>query len=186
MRDNYFFQITNRKKYYYTVFANILLLICFVLYALVKYNLYKNNQCNSLWVCIILPFFILLIFLVRLFFVFTKRNLEYTNFHLALLATVCWASIGNWLPACIILAFGLFEYLVNRDAICSINKNGVQISTIPAKKYTWDTIENVLLKNGYFTLDLKNNKLFQVDISEEVIPFDEKDLEDYVERNLKK
>jgi NADH:ubiquinone oxidoreductase subunit 5 (subunit L)/multisubunit Na+/H+ antiporter MnhA subunit len=185
MRDNYFFQITNRKKYYYTVFSNILMLINFVLFALVKYNLYQNKQCTSILSCLVLPSTILLLFLIRLFFVFTKRNLEYTNLHLALLATVCWASIGNWLPSCITFVFGLFEYLVNRDAICSINKNGVHISTIPSKKYAWSAIENVILKNGYFTLDLKNNKIFQVDVSEETIPFKEQQLEEFVMHNLK-
>lgn len=184
MRDNFFFTITNKKKYLYTIFANILLLLNFIFFALIKFNLYQSKICTSLTSCIVIPCFIVLLFLFRFYYTITKRNLSFTNLHYALLASFLWASIYNWQIAIAILLLGLFEYLVNKDIDCTINHNGITLHTIPIKKYEWKDLSNVLWENGIFTIDQKNNRLFQVDISEEVIPFQKEEFVAFVSSHL--
>jgi hypothetical protein len=167
MRDAYFFTITNPKKYYYTLIANIILLVSFVSFSIIKYLLYKSGDCTSIFNCILFPNILLAIFLIRLFYVFTKRTLEFTNLHFAIIACIGWLNMQNWLIAAIILLLGVMEYVVNKDANCVINNKGIRINSFPAKKYLWKNIEHVLLKEGIFTIDQKNNKLFQIDVSEE-------------------
>ncbi len=179
MRDAFFFTITNPKKYYYTLIANIILLVSFVSYSIIKYFLYKSGECNSIFNCIIFPNTIFIIFFVRLFYVITKRKLEFTNLHFAIIASIGWLNIHYWVIAIIIFLLGVIEYVINKDANCTINKNGVIINSFPTRKYAWQNIENLMIKEGIFTIDQKNNKLFQIDVSEEVIPFQEEDLNNF-------
>jgi hypothetical protein len=183
MRTAYFFSITNSKKYYYTLFANILLLVNFAIFSFIKYQLYYNHTC-TVFSCIVLPNTILAIFLVRLFFVFTKRKLAFTNFHFALVAAAGWLGIQQWIAAAVILVLGLIEYIVNRDLYCITDKNGVTITSFPKRSYLWKEVNNVLMKDGIFTIDQKNNRILQLDISEEIIPFTEEAYNSFVKEQL--
>jgi hypothetical protein len=104
--------------------------------------------------------------------------------HYAFLASALWASIDSWPIAIVILLLGLFEYLVNKDIDCAINHHGITLHTIPIKKYEWKDLNNVLIENGIFTIDQTNNKLFQIDISEEVIPFQKDEFKAFVSSQL--
>jgi hypothetical protein len=184
MQPVFNFQITNHKKKYYTIIANILLLLSFSLYSLYQYNLYSQNLCSNTLKCLVLPNLLLVIFLVRFFFMVTKIKLEFTNFHFAILAAICWFSVQHWAAGIVILCLGLLEYVVNKDAFCCIDGEGITLSTFPIRKYKWDNLSNVVLKEGIFTIDQKNNKLFQIDISEEILAFSEESLNNFAAKQL--
>ncbi len=184
MQTGFHFQITNTKRKYYTLLANLLLLVSFSLYSLYQYNLYSQNLCTHTWKCLVLPNLILIFFLIRFFFVLTKRKLEFTNFHFAILSTLCWMSISHWITAAIVLCLGLLEYLVNKDTFCRIDTNGISLSSFPKRNYKWETLANVILKEGIFTIDQKNNKIFQIDISEENLAFSEENLNNFAAKML--
>lgn len=63
--------------------------------------------------------------------------------------------------------FSFFGYFANRKLAVGINEIGVIYPSVPSKLFEWKDIEQVLLKNNVLTIDLKNNKLIQVSISEE-------------------
>jgi hypothetical protein len=184
MQTGFHFQITNTKKKYYTLIANLLLLVSFSLYSLYQYNLHSQHLCTNTWKCLILPNLILAIFLVRFFFVVTKQKLEFTNFHFAILSAICWLSVSHWMTAAIILCLGILEYLVNKDAFCRINENGITLSSFPKRTYKWKALANVVLKEGIFTIDQKNNKIFQIDVSEENLAFPEESLNNFTAKML--
>jgi hypothetical protein len=171
LRTTYSFDITNRRKRYYTISANILLLICFAWY--------DSGLCNNLLRCLILPLTFLGLVLARFIFILTKPKIQFTSLHFALVAALCWLMEKEYGISVLILTLGLFEYLVNRDTTCTIDKNGIYFNNLPPRRYAWKDVENLILKDGILTIDQKNNRIFQLDLSEEKLNFKEEELNEY-------
>lgn len=173
MRTVYHFSITNRRKRYYTLLANIFLLFASGAFAFYRYMLYRQKECDSVVACIILPMAIFLVILFRFYFIFRRKDIMFTQLHLSMIVAACWLSGQQYVYAGIILLLGLFEYMVNRDTVCMIDENGVQLKAIPERKWPWKDIEQVMMKDGIFTVDRKDNHIFQTDVSGESLSFGE-------------
>ncbi len=59
------------------------------------------------------------------------------------------------------LALVLLYYIAKREMNVLINKEGVEYPSFPPKKIMWDELNNIILKDGLLTIDLKNNRLIQ-------------------------
>ena len=49
-------------------------------------------------------------------------------------------------------------------------KEKVVRNSFPKKKYEWFEIDNVVIRDNWFTLDLRNNKVIQKELDEPVSP----------------
>lgn len=173
MRTIFTFDITNRKKRYYTLLANIFLLFASGIYTFYRYVQYNEGTSGSVFGCLVIPAALFLIILLRFIFIIRRKDILFTQLHFSLILTACWAFEHQYLFAGIIAFLGLFEYIVNRDTVCIIDEQGVYLKSIPARKYSWAQLENVMIKEGIFTVDRKDNHIFQVDVSREVLSFSE-------------
>jgi hypothetical protein len=57
-------------------------------------------------------------------------------------------------------------------------------NTFPSKTYQWFEIENVVVRDNFFTLDLRNNKLIQKPLEENITPALEKEFNEYCRKQL--
>jgi hypothetical protein len=57
-------------------------------------------------------------------------------------------------------------------------------NTFPAKTYQWFEIENVVIRDNLFTLDLRSNKLIQKPLDEPIELSLEKEFNEYCKKNL--
>ncbi len=89
-----------------------------------------------------------------------------------------------YIPAAILLLLGILEYVVNKDTYIITNAQGILIATTPKKNITWPQIQSAQLKNGYFTIDLHNNTLYQYDLSDTVIPYTEAEYNTYIQQQI--
>jgi hypothetical protein len=64
------------------------------------------------------------------------------------------------------------------------DKTGITINTLFKKKYEWNFINNIVLKDGLLTIDYKNNKIFQKEIEEEITPVLEKEFNEFCRLQL--
>lgn len=82
-------------------------------------------------------------------------------------AAICWGLMQSWLPAVICLLVQVFYSISTRKQIVTIMSEGVQypslLGTTTAK---WNVLNNVVLKDGLLTIDFKNNKIIQAEITE--------------------
>ncbi|HXL56406.1 MAG TPA: hypothetical protein VN958_09125 [Chitinophagaceae bacterium] len=62
--------------------------------------------------------------------------------------------------------------------------DGITINTFSKKYYPWNLINNVVLKDGLLTIDYKDNKLFQKEIEEEVLPILESEFNEFCRSKL--
>lgn len=184
MRTIYTFEITNRKKRYYTLLANIFLLFASGIYAYYRYVQQEGNPVYPVLGVYVIPIGLFLVILLRFIFMLRRKDIFFTQLHFAIILTVCWAIQQQYFFAGVILVLGLFEYIVNRDTICVINETGVAIKAVPTRNYKWAQLENVMIREGIFTVDRKDNHIFQVDISEEQLPFSEEQFNKFCSEHL--
>jgi hypothetical protein len=67
----------------------------------------------------------------------------------------------------LVIVFALLavlEYQAKLSLEIGFSPDNVVFNELFKKKYTWDQIDNVILKDGMLTVDFKNNKLFQKEI----------------------
>ena len=62
----------------------------------------------------------------------------------------------------------LLEKQVKFPAEIGIDEEGLLFNTLPKKKYPWAEIRNIVIKDNLLTIDFKNNKLLQKELSEDV------------------
>lgn len=80
----------------------------------------------------------------------------------------------------------LLEKQVKFPAEIGIDSEGVLLNTLPKKSFLWKEIRNVVIKDNLLTIDFKNNKLLQKEISEDV-PYDmEKEFNGFCKGQLDK
>lgn len=69
----------------------------------------------------------------------------------------------HWIPILYFLAV-ISEKQVKFPQEIAFYDEGILINSLPKKHYSWQQINNVVLKDGVLTVDLKNNKLIQKEI----------------------
>jgi hypothetical protein len=57
----------------------------------------------------------------------------------------------------------------------AFDKKEIVFNSIPSKKFKWEQVNNVVLKDNILTIDLKNNQLIQKTVKAEVTPEQEKE-----------
>jgi hypothetical protein len=75
------------------------------------------------------------------------------------------------------------RYIKFPDEI-GFTKEKVVRNTFPSKTYQWFEIENVVIRDNLFTLDLRNNKLIQKPLDEAISPELEKEFNEYCQQQL--
>ncbi|MBS1579842.1 MAG: hypothetical protein JST29_09405 [Bacteroidetes bacterium] len=86
-----------------------------------------------------------------------------------LLAAVGWYNFPNGFFICIgYLIAAVLEKPVKLLPEVAIDEHELVFNTFPVKKYKWNEISNIIMKDGILTIDFKTNKLFQKDINDEV------------------
>ncbi|MES2773698.1 MAG: hypothetical protein V4722_05915 [Bacteroidota bacterium] len=63
---------------------------------------------------------------------------------------------------------GLAERLIKFPDEIGFTKDTVVRNTFPKRKYEWVDIENAIIRDNLFTLDLRNNKIIQKELDEPV------------------
>jgi hypothetical protein len=75
------------------------------------------------------------------------------------------------------------RYIKFPDEI-GFTKEKVVRNTFPSKTYQWFEIDNVVIRDNLFTLDLRNNKLIQKPLDEAIAPELEKEFNQYCRQQL--
>ncbi len=96
--------------------------------------------------------------------------------------------IGNefYLLAGIAFFFDLFHMVATRKKIVTISKDKIRYPTFPARNINWNSLNNVLLKDGLLTIDSKNDKVIQQLIEEDKTKIDENEFNGFCREQLRK
>lgn len=105
-----------------------------------------------------------------IFCVFQRKRGVIPYYRLGLLfASWGWFLQPNGLLiAGIFLIAALFERQVKFPSEIAFDASSIVINSFPKKHIFWAEVQNVLIKDDFITIDLKNNKLIQKEINEPV------------------
>jgi hypothetical protein len=57
------------------------------------------------------------------------------------------------------------EQLASRPLLVSITDKLIEYPSLTAKKLNWNEVNNIILKDGLLTIDCKNNRVFQQEVT---------------------
>jgi hypothetical protein len=118
---------------------------------------------------VILPYILGVIFIAGLLawnvFAYYKLEKEVYYSKALLIAGLVWMKMPyfEWLVF-ILPVLALLEYQAKLSPEIGFSNDQIVFNRLFKKKYAWNEIDNVVLKDGLLTIDFKNNKLFQKEI----------------------
>jgi hypothetical protein len=180
METFFVFTVPNKKRKYYFLFALLLLLVNYILFFLAAYNRVQNNA--GTWSrTIMAPAAAVLIGLL-----FGSRRFQRKDglFFMYMIGAVLWMGPGAWLTVAVVILLGVLYHLVDHDFVFRFTPEAITLNTLPPRKYLWPNLQNVILKNGILTIDQKNNRLLQMDVSEIALPFSEEELNGFCKERV--
>lgn len=138
-----------------------ILLINAVSLALVAF--YKNDMLGYVWPPLILLsiFFILYQQKLKRFIFFKKTNFLDTGF---LWVIAAWALAGYLWIALAVVIIAILRATVKEKFELLFFDNQIELHTYPKKIFYWNSLQNIVLKDGLITIDFKNNKMIQSEI----------------------
>ncbi|MEI9810813.1 MAG: hypothetical protein WDO16_24695 [Bacteroidota bacterium] len=74
---------------------------------------------------------------------------------------VTWLIIQSYWIAVIILFLFIIQEISRRKLIVRVFEDGINYPSFPKRMIEWNELNNVILKDGLLTIDLKSNKVFQ-------------------------
>lgn len=176
----YSLELLNPKKKLYKSLANWLVFVNLVLVVFLMVSGADQNQKRTLLIfAIILPSSR---FLLEKFFKKTHHKptsiTYYWYFFIVawILTDYYWLAIANT-----ILLF-LFWYSI-KELLVKIGPSGIRYPSFPTSFFKWNTLSQVILKDGLLTIDKKDNKLFQQPLADHSI-VNEEEFNSYCQSQL--
>lgn len=115
-----------------------------------------------------------------------KRGAKYfldTQGILFLICAFWWLLMQKFLIAGICVFFGLIYKLSMKSAKFIFTPGEIVLYSPFKKRFSWHSFVNVILKDGFLTMDFKNNKFIQVPV-EDVTEMDETEINAFFRNNL--
>ncbi len=177
--------LKNEKRKFYDRFAIFLFILngIAVCFFLARSDLQQLSQ-GSFPGLIILA---LSLFLAGLL-VFSKsaRQKKYAFIIASSCIVLYWALLNHWWIALIMTVLLALYSISKRQLKVIIRNDHIFYPSFPARKFGWEKLNNILLKDGLLTIDLYNNKIIQQMIDEEKTTVNEKEFNEFCKQQLQK
>ncbi|MCZ2222912.1 MAG: hypothetical protein LC122_04705 [Chitinophagales bacterium] len=103
--------------------------------------------------------------IVTILSIFFKKRNKIIYLITAIIICVAWIQLSYaWLGIIMIILLSIAERIASDTNIC-FTSSEIIITSFSKRKFQWNDLQNVVLKDGLLTIDFKNNKLLQVSTS---------------------
>lgn len=155
----YIIVLKNESSRYVNVFGFLLTVGSGVLFA--REMIFRNQ--------IIFPYLAGIIFIAGLLiwnaFLYYRTDKEIYYSKALLIAGLVWTKMPYFQWLVIVFAFlALLEYQAKRPVEVGFADDHIMLNRLFKKRISWSEIDNVVLRDGWLTIDFKNNRLFQKEI----------------------
>lgn len=175
--------IKNEKIRSYDRIATLIILINLALFILLAINSAdKKTRIASLAGTVLLS-----ILLVARYFSTRPKNKNKISYRLAALYTaiIIWTVIEYWWIGIICFILSLLYQVSKKPLLINFSNEKIGYSSFPKRKVLWNELTNVILKDGILTMDFKNNRILQAEISNGNPEIIEKEFNDFCRQQLK-
>jgi hypothetical protein len=132
-----------------------------------------------------LPYFSSALLITIFFFRFVSKREAFENDSISLcysIAVITWIVLQLYWAAGVLLLLFLFQDVSRRKLTVLVFDDRIVYPSFPKRTIEWKELSNVVLKDGILTIDLKNNKVYQNEITS---PASELDFNEFCEEHLK-
>jgi hypothetical protein len=131
---------------------------------------------------------ITLLFLSAALFVYLKpawKTKRKTFFLSATAFTILfWLLSGYWWAALITLLLAALYLSAQRVPVVRVDNTNIIYPSFPQRSFVWTDLNNMILKDGLLTIDLKNNKLIQQTVDEKITTVNEQNFNEFCRQQL--
>ena len=176
--------LKNEKLRQYNRIALFILIINFTVFV----YLAITTDIKSIRIAAIAGISIIIIPLgIEYFLISTKQNQDspYKMFAEYAIAFAWW-QMGFWWTGIAIFFLGLLYMISKRPLLVSIIKDKITYPSFPKKKLAWSDLNNIVLRDGLLTIELKNDRFIQQPIDETKTSINEQDFNDFCREQLNK
>ncbi len=176
--------ITIKKPNYKKVNSVSLLMLFF---ALINFIYIAINNSSLLKLNLFFSILIVLIFIFTTYISYKKKQIVYYR-SILLLASVGFALQPKWNIFFAILYFvaAILEMPAKTILQIGVDENGILFTSFPKKYFSWNELNNVLLRDNILTVDYKSNKLFQKNIDADYNEEYQKKFNEFCKQHLNK
>lgn len=89
------------------------------------------------------------------------RKKKYYFLFAAMGMVAFWGVIAIWIIALLMLALAILYALSKEDLAVFISSENIIYPSFPKRKFNWQELNNVILKDDLFTIDLASNRIIQ-------------------------
>jgi hypothetical protein len=155
----YIIVLKNESSWYVNIFGFLLTVGSAVLFAR---EMFFRNQ-------IILPYMAGIIFIAGLLiwnaFLYFRTDREIYYSKALLIAGLVWTKMPYFEWLVIVFAFlALLEYQAKKPVEVGFAEDHIMLNKLFKKSISWSEIDNVVLRDGWLTINFKNNRLLQKEI----------------------
>ena len=132
-----------------------------------------------------LPYFAAGLLVVIFTFRFISKREDFENDSISLcfsIAIISWIVLQFYWVAAIIIFLFLFQDISRRKLTVLFYDDRIVYPSFPKRTIEWKELSNVILKDGILTIDLKNNKVYQNEITS---PASEMDFNEFCDNKLR-
>jgi hypothetical protein len=132
------------------------------------------------------PLIIAFAAIVSLFAPYYSKDEKKTFTAAFFLLSLAWLKASFWVGSVLNILFSFLNLVALQKPIVSITESQMIYPSFPKRKILWHELNNLMLKDGLLTIDFKNNKIIQQDITESLSAIDEKEFNDFCKQQLNK
>jgi hypothetical protein len=171
--------LKNEKiKSYRTIALIVLLLNLSIFILMLFYDVYRYEAASAI---LLLGIYIFM----RLYFIKKYQQGNYLDQVLLFVLAGCWFGLQNYYMVTSLVVVGILYHLALQKLQIIFTDEKILKLNFPEKEYLWESLNNVILKDNFLTLDFKNNHLIQAEL-EEPKNLDEKKFNAFAQSHLKK
>jgi hypothetical protein len=161
--------ITLQRPSYKAINIISQLLIFIYLITYIQYNIVHGWPLATSWTSYIIPLVIIVLWIINKLQAGRKDSIVYYRLPL-LFAALGWITdpLHFWWLGLVYAVVGFCERFIKFPNEIGFTKEQVIINSFPKKTFSWVDVENVMIRDNLFTLDLRNNKMIQKQLDEPI------------------
>lgn len=101
------------------------------------------------------------------------------------LTMLYWLISGYWWAAIVNVLLSALYLAAQQVPVVKVDSNRVRYPSFPPRSLRWNELNNMILKDGLLTIDLKNNTLIQQAIDENINTINEQNFNEFCMQQLK-
>jgi len=145
-----------------------------------------TNETKAINRCLFLVIISLSLFIAE--YLLSKRKKKVFSAAIVVCALIIYIYLKMhiwWVAAAMTLILLLYLFAIQIHII-HVSVEGIKLSVFGKRSLRWEQLNNLVMKDGLVTIDLKNNKLIQQYLDESSITVNEKEFNDFCKKQLNK